>query len=269
MTMFATDTMGLLENCSISIEDLVAGLATVPGVRIDREQYVGSALRMWTTDEQAEQAILTTPAKAGVSPELIDMLAEDAISYENNLATAASIAVGLPSSLATMAPAAAADLSQFYAHVIRVAQKLGYLYGWNDIFDLNGEKMDDATRNVIFMFLGVMSGIEAAERGLMTVAKSAAVATEKRLVAKALTKGAVYPVVKRVAFALGIQMDKKLFSQMAGKSIPLAGGAISGIVTYASFSTMAHRLKNYLATTPLAAPNLVSVIEVEDYEVSD
>ena len=254
------------ENPPIKIEDVITNAARVPGVRIDRESYLMGALTIWGTKEQAQRAVDTTPAEAGFDAELINRLADEAIAYENNLATAASVAAGLPSNAAFMIPATIADLSQFYAHVLRIGQKLGYLYGWNDLFNLEGDVMDDATRNVMVLFVGVMFGVKSAETALMSVAKSAGQVTAKRLARKSLTQGAIYPIVKKVAYYLGIKMNKQIFSSAVGKVIPLAGGVISGAVTRVSFLPMAKRLKNYLMSTPLAqASNEVEA----DYEIID
>lgn len=253
----------------VKIEEVVEKAALVPGVRIERENYLLGALSIHTTQEIAHAAVATSPALAGVPADLIDKLAEEAIAYENNLATATSVAAGLPSNPLAMTGATVADLAQFYGHVLRVAQKLGYLYGWNDIFSLEGDQMDDATRNAMILFLGVMSGVSGAEKTLMAVAKNAGVVTGKRVARQALTKGTIYPIVKKVAYYLGLQMNKQIFGRAVGHAIPLLGGAISGVFTRATFGPMARRLKNYLAETPLAKPENAAVIEVDDAEVED
>lgn len=49
-----------------------------------------------------------------------------------------------------------ADMVQNFAHMIRVAQKLAYLYSWPDLFSSDGDEMDDATKGVLTLFIGVM-----------------------------------------------------------------------------------------------------------------
>lgn len=257
------------EEHPVKIEEIIDAAGHVPGVRIDRESYLYGALNLHTTETMAHEAVDTTPAQAGVPDDLIDKLAEEAINYENNLATATSVAAGLPSNPLTMTGATVADLGQFYAHVLRVAQKLSYLYGWNDIFLMEGDTMDDATRNEMVLLLGVMSGVQGAEKTLMAVAKQAGQVTGKRIARQALTKGTIYPIVKKIAYFLGLQMNKQIFGRAVGHAIPLLGGAISGVVTRATFSPMAHRLKDYLVTTPLASPNNASVVDLEDYDIDD
>ena len=169
-------------------------------------------------------AIRAKDAVANLADEHPLKIEEEAIAYENNLATATSVAAGLPSNPMAMVGLTVADLAQFYAHVLRVAQKLGYLYGWRDIFQMEGDQMDDATRNAMVLFLGVMSGVQGAEKTLMAVAKTAGQVTSKRIARQALTKGTIYPIVKKVAYYLGLQMNKQLFGRAVGHAIPLIGG---------------------------------------------
>ena len=257
------------EEHPVKIEEVVERAAKVPGVHIDREKYLTGALSIHATEQMAREAVETTPALAGVPEELIEKLAQEAINYENNLATATSAAAGLPSNPTIMVGATVADLGQFYAHVLRVAQKLGYLYGWEDIFSLEGDQMDDATRNAMILFLGVMSGVNGAEKTLMAVAKNAGMVTGKRVARQALTKGTIYPIVKKVAYYLGLQMNKQIFGRAVGHTIPILGGVISGVITRATFAPMANRLKDYLAETPLAKPENAYVVEADDVDIED
>ena len=253
----------------IKIEEVIEAASRVPGVRIDRENYLLGALNVHATECMAQSAVATSPAEAGVPEELIDKLANDAIAYENNLATATSVVAGLPSNPVAMIGATAADLGQFYAHVLRIVQKLGYLYGWSDIFRMEGDQMDDATRNTMVLFLGVMSGVNSAEKTLMVVARNAGVVTGKRIARQALTKGTIYPIVKKIAYYLGLQMNKQIFGRAVGHAIPILGGVASGVITRATFSPMAHRLKDYLTETPLAKPSNAVVTDIESYDIDD
>lgn len=87
----------LADEHPVKIEEVIEAASRVPGVRIDRDSYLIGALSVHTTQEMAIGAVETSPAEAGVPEDLIDKLAEEAIAYENNLATATSVAAGLPS----------------------------------------------------------------------------------------------------------------------------------------------------------------------------
>lgn len=77
----------------------------------------------------------------------------------------------------------------------------------------------------------------------------------KQLPQRALTKGVVYPMVKKVASYLGVQMTKKTFAQGLAKTVPIVGAAVSGTVTLASYLPMANKLKNHLEMQQLTNPN--------------
>lgn len=222
-----------------------------PGVFIDRDAYLRGALAPHCTGDQIERAIADSPPAAGVAPDLLERLAGAAIKRESAQATALSAAAGLPGGLALIG-AVPVDLAQYLAHMIRVAQKLAYLYGWPSIVDEGATEVDDETTNVLILFLGVMGGVSAANMGVSKVADMVAVQVIKKLPAKALTKGTVYPIVKSVAKSLGVQMSKQIFSRGVAKVVPVVGAAISGGLTYVTFTPMAKRLKRHLSSSVLA-----------------
>ena len=54
-----------------------------------------------------------------------------------------------------------ADLMQYYAHALRIMQKLAYLYGWGELLP-NDRDADDDTIGVLAVFFGVMLGVGGA-----------------------------------------------------------------------------------------------------------
>ena len=69
----------------------------------------------------------------------------------------------------------------------------------------------------------------------------------KAIPRKALTKTTVwYPLVKKVAKAIGIKMTKPVLAKSASKVIPVLGGVASGGISYVSFKLSANRLKKKL-----------------------
>jgi hypothetical protein len=241
-----------IANPEQTFEDALAAAASMPGVRIDREAFLRNSFKKYFDETTVDVAIEQTPAKAGISLQLIRKIANESIDFETAKATALSAAAGIPGGLA-MLGTVPADLAQYYAHVLRVAQKLAYLYGWPSLFDENDE-MDDGTRGILTLFLGIMFGAEAAGKGVEKVAKMLADNLMKKLPQIALTKGAVYPIVKKVASYLGVQMTKQTFAKGVGKVVPVVGGVVSGGITLATFRPMSARLRDYLAGLPLADP---------------
>jgi hypothetical protein len=122
------------------------------------------------------------------------------------------------------------------------------------LFDGEGQALDDATRGILVLFLGVMFGVRGASDAIAKVSTQVAATVARRLPRQALTKGAVYPVVKKVAGYLGVAMTKETFGKSVAKAVPLVGGVVSGGITLASYVPMCRKLKNHLATLAPADP---------------
>ena len=241
-----------IANPEKTFEDALAAAVGMPGVRVDREAFLRSSLRKYFDAQMVDAAIERTPAQAGMPLDQIKRLANESINFETAKVTALSTVAGIPGGLA-MLGTVPADLAQYYAHVLRVVQKIAYLYSWPGLFDENGE-IDDGTKSMLTLFLGIMSGVEMAGQGVNNVAKGLAAGVAKKLPQKALTKGTVYPIVKKVAGYLGMQMSKQTFAKGVSKAVPIIGGAVSGSLTFATFRPMSAKLRDYLAGLPLADP---------------
>lgn len=109
--------------------------------------------------------------------------------------------------------------------------------------------MDDATKNVLILFVGVMLGAKAANGAVSKVSVMMAGQAAKKLPQQALTKGVVYPIVKKVAGQLGVKMTKTIFAAGVSKAIPVVGGVLSGGVTLVSFVPMTTKLKKHLSSS--------------------
>ena len=244
--------------------------AGLPMVRIDREGFLRTALSPHFEEDTVCKAISVNPAYAGITAKEIKKIARSCIDYETTKVTAISFAAGLPGGLA-MIGTVPADLAQYFSHILSIAQKLIYLYGWQELFDESGQ-MDDGTANLLTLFVGVMFGVNGAASAITKISEAAAQKAARSLAQKALTKGMIYPVVKKVAAALGIKMTKDIFAKGVSKVIPVIGGFASGAVTYATYKPMAKKLQNHLATLRLAdaefyksKPNIDTVVMAEEW----
>ena len=218
--------------------------SALPGIRINRDDFLRKQLQKYCDDGVIETALETAPHNAGISLKLIDEIAKKCIIYETNKVSAISFATGIPGGL-TMIGTVPADIVQYFGHILIIVQKLAYLYGWENLFTSEG-KMDDETANLMTLFIGVMFGVNSAAGVLTKVAGKASEKVYKTLVAKALTKGTVYPIVKKVAQKLGVQMTKQIFARTVSKAVPIVGGVASGGLTYATYRPMASKLRKYL-----------------------
>ena len=114
---------------------------------------------------------------------------------EFNKVSAISFVSGLPGGVA-MFGTVPADLAQYSGHILRILQKLIYLYGWEELIPEDG-KLDDETNNMLTLFVGVMFGANGAATTITKVSAGAAQQASKKLASKALTKGMIYPIVKK------------------------------------------------------------------------
>lgn len=215
----------------------------LPGVAIDRDEYLRSALRNDCTPEELSRAIEYRPAVV-VSRERIDKIASAAINYHTATVTSLSTLTGLPGGPAIVA-SIPADLAQYYFHVFSLSQKLAYLYGFPDLRDKNARLTDEAA-DMLTLFVGVMMGARVASNVLRDISRDLAVQVAKKVPTKTLTRTLYYPIVRQVATRIGLDLSKSNVTRTLGRFIPLVGGIVSGAVTYAAFYPGARRLQKTL-----------------------
>ena len=185
--------------------------------------------------ETIDQVVLTTPMKAEIKQEDIETIVDSIIQNERLKVSGISAALGTPGG-AAMVATIPADIAQYYGCMLRVAQKLLYLYGFPQIeYKENEQAFDTETMNQIILCMGVMFGVANAKNGLLAVAKALGTGVEKQLVKKALTKGTIYPIVKSISKWFGVKMTKEVFAGFFKKAIPLVGGVVGGGVSNATF----------------------------------
>jgi hypothetical protein len=235
----------------LSFETILRSSMGWPGIRIDRAKFLEKELSKHYEEAVVYKAIDKSPAHAGIDADELEDIAKACINYETIKATALSSAAGIPGGLAVVATIPV-DTAQFFGHILRIIQKLAYLYGWPELLS-SVEDFDDKTTNLLTLFVGVMFGVSAANTTLSKIAGLAALNVPKKLLQQALTKGTIYPIVKKIAAAIGVKMTKTVFANGVGKIIPIAGAVVSGGLTFAFFKPMATKLKKHLADLPMAS----------------
>lgn len=235
---------------TVDFELVLKTAAGLPLVRIDRENYLRSALKKHYPMDMIDKAVEYNPAYAGIKVDCINKIAKASINYEATKVSGISFFSGLPGGL-TMIGTIPADLTQYFGHVLRILQKLIYLYGWEELSSMDGH-IDDETTNILTLFVGVMFGVNGAATTITKISASAAQRASKVIAQKALTKGAIYPIVKKIAQVLGIRMTKEIFAKGVSKVIPVLGGFASGALTFATYKPMADKLRKHLADLPCA-----------------
>ncbi|WP_155853235.1 hypothetical protein [Arthrobacter sp. H14] len=220
------------------------------GVRIDRVQFLKAELhKRGIGPAEIDRAIRENPAVAGVSPVMLDEIAESAIDFETGKSTALSFAAGLPGGFA-MIGTVPADITQFYVHAFRVMQKIAYVYGWQSFLN-DLEDIDDETLGKLAVFLGVMMGVGGASSSLgLFAVQVARPAVQKKIAGVALTKTTWCLPMKQTLRILGVQVTKQSFAKTVSKIVPLVGGVVSGGLTFVTLSIQSRRLMTHLRVLP-------------------
>ena len=174
----------------LSFTSVMESAAKLPLVRIDRTEFLTKNLNKLCTPSQLQKAISDGTLHADIPIATLDSLANAVINAETIKVTAISAAAGLPGGIA-MAATIPADLAQFYGFVIRTAQELAYIYGWDEMFTESSE-LDAGTESQLVLFIGVMSGVGAANKVVGKLFGEVAMkSVAKKIAAKALTKNVV------------------------------------------------------------------------------
>lgn len=245
----------------IDVEDVILMAFKVPGVSVKRDVFLRKELATKYGENIIEEAIVYNPMKAKIKRSDLDNIATSIIQNERIKVSGISAALGTPGG-AAMAATIPADIAQYYGCMLRVAQKLMYLYGFPQIeYKEGAQSFDTETMNQIILCMGVMFGVANAKNGILTIAKALGTGVEKQLINKALTKGTIYPIVKSISKWFGVKMTKEVFAGFFKKAIPLVGGVVGGGLTYASFKPCCDKLKSVLEDTYLSNPDYSEKIE--------
>ena len=254
----------------ITFENVLMAAMKTPGVKINRAKFLRKELIRYCKEAQVEEAIKGNPAKAGISKDIINKVSLQVINYESTKVTGLSVVASIPGGPAA-AGAAVADITSYFAFVLRTVQELAYLYGFEQ-FDLNDDDLDSETMQYMLLFMGVMFGVQGAATTLRKFAEILAKQVSKKLAQKALTKGTIYPIVKKVAISVGIRMTKQIFADSVASVIPVVGGALSGGLTFVMFKPGCMKLRKNLMSYNLCDPEYYKdVVDAEyvDFEVVD
>lgn len=260
-------------NGEIDIEDVIIKSLKLPGIKIDRANFLQKQFEKLYPQETINIAINENPMTANIPLSVIDKLANNSIKFERNCVSGISAVLGAPGGW-TMLATIPADIAQYYGYMLRAMQKLLYLYGFPQIdLEKTGAKFDDATMNTLILCFGVMYGVAGANTAIRSMAKGLGIGVKKQLVNTALTKGAFYPIVKKVMKWFGVNLTKKVFAKFWGNVIPLAGSVIGGGITYLSFKPCCDKLKNTLRDTMLSnknySPKYADDLIFEDYKIKE
>jgi len=229
------------ENLSAKALQTVGALAKIPVVRVDREAFLrkhfGGSPHLNTILESGPQVVFSVESLRKKADSLID----DAL----RKATVASFVAGLPGNPLAAAALGGADVAQYFGFAMNLAQQLAYLFGEDDLFESGGELSEAAQARVI-AYLGVMFGAAGAGALIARTSKTVGANVGKKVAARALTKTAWYPLLKKVGAQVGKKITKQSVGKAVAKGVPVVGGVVSGGLTYVTFGPMGRRLADTL-----------------------
>ena len=223
--------------------EVLAVAVDLPGVKIEREEFLQNNFSSRFDRETVARIVQTSPIRAGVNESVLHEIARECIDYEQMKVSALSFATGCGGLIGIPA-----DLAQYLAHVLRVSQKLAYIYGYPEIFSIEGS-MDEKTQKIILLFIGVMYGVSGAN--IAEISKLLGDKVGKDILRAALTKTAWYPLLQQVCKQVGIKVTKDALSKTTTKVFPVIGGVVSAGISYHGFGKGAKRLHKTLIENPV------------------
>ncbi|ERG66163.1 hypothetical protein [Exiguobacterium chiriqhucha] len=225
-------------------EVLITNTVKLPGVKVDRKEFLAKSFSKHVPPALLAEIVEKGPIEANVSRALIRKVAKKNIMNQTMKSSSASFAAGLPGGIA-LAATIPADTAQFFGVALRLAQEIGYLHGYEDFWDEDELDVERVNGDLI-LFLGVMFGVGGATATIKVLSSQLSKQALKKIPQKAMMKTIYFPIVKKVGAMIGVKITKKSFAQGVSKAIPIAGGFISGGITYSSMSQMGNRLLNAL-----------------------
>ena len=247
-----------------NMEVVIRTAMNIPTVRVNRVEFLRKELNGKVSDDIIELAIKDGTKKAGVPVELVEKLAKNAINSKALLTVTASFLSGLPGGLVGLLGGSSADIIQYYANFLNLAQKLMYLYGYGDINDLTTSQEE-----IMIVVMGLASGVEVANAFLKKVLTENAGKWAKAIVLKNTSKNVFKVVSEKVLATLGrksaTRIAEEQATRIAGKAVPVVRGVISGAISAVTFKPMAKKLNKSFREFYTYIPKNNEVIYIEDF----
>ena len=232
-------------------QSLLSMILAMPGAKINRTEFLSDVFSKESPEMQ--RRIIDGPITSIVSVETLERISKRVIRMHTFKVTSLSALAGIPGGLA-MLGTVPADIANFYYHTVSIGQKMGYLWGFPDMLDENGN-MTDEGKVILTGFIGVMNKVEAAEKAIKAIAKDLAKRTAgetaERMAAKLIIKPVIAQSTEQVAKRLSLQIASNSSTKFINKFIPVISGVICGTMTYASFKSQAKKLNTNLRSIAL------------------
>jgi hypothetical protein len=241
----------------------------IPGTKVNRTEFLKQELKIYVQDQTLLDKIETLRPWEVVSDEVLEKIAKSCINNITIKSSTLSFASGLPGGLA-MIGTIPADILQSHCNTLVLCQKLSYLYGLPDLFDEEGN-LTEGGSELLTVYMGVAMGLKAANVALHKIAIQLAKTLPNQLAKMALTKTKWFPVIAKIAVALGAKspagksmLTKAAFAKGVSKAIPVLGGVVSGGLTAVTMKASGKRLLENMKTQKELMQEKITEINNED-----
>lgn len=221
----------------------VTAASQMPFVKVNREEFLR---KEFSGNEQIEKIIKDGPQSVFTSRALRKR-AQKVIANTTNKTSMASFLTGIPSSPVTAVASGGADIIQYFGFALNLSQQIAYLFGEDNLFNGDYDKLPEEVQIRIISYLGIMFGAGGSSALIASISKTAGNSIGKKITQKALTKTTWYPLVKKIGSTLGYKITKQTVGKSITKIVPVIGGVVSGSLTYLTFKPMGNRLADTFA----------------------
>lgn len=249
----------------IDVNDIILKCVKLPGVKINREEFLRKELSKKATKEQVDVAIIENPSNAHIDKKFIDKTALKVIKKERIKVSSISAACSATGGVVAIA-SIPVDMIQYYGYLLRIVQKLVYLYGFPELdFEYDKDTLKEETLAVIIGCLGVMFGISKARKLIGKMAKTISKKASQTIAKKIATKPIILlPLIKSISQSFSKKITLVAIKEVAKRAIPVIGFIIGGIATYLTFNACCKRLRMNLQTTVLSDKNAQDLDDDDD-----
>lgn len=185
---------------TLTVEKMFSYVMEVPGIKVNRVAFLQNNFG------NRPELVSCRPIDI-FPPEILDKRAKQVRKLHTSTATTASVAAGIPGGWA-MLPAGFADIIQYYANSLILMQKMGYIYGWPDLQDANGNFSEETT-HIMLLYLGVSNGVAAANK-FIQAAEAAGKRAAKYIIKNPVTKELWYQLLKKLLDFFGKNSRRKV-----------------------------------------------------------
>lgn len=213
--------------------DMIILAVKMPIIKVDREEF----LREQFKESKEIEKILEFGPQSVYSTDVLKQKAINIINENTRKTAVTSFASGFVTNPIVMFAVGGADIAQYFAFSLKLAQQIAYIFGEESLFDDNKEVPEEVKVRII-AYLGVMFGAS----GAAILVSKVSTKVGKKVTAKTVSRSLGYPLTKKVGSLIGKKLTKKTMEKTITKVAPIVGGAISAATTYATFRPMGYRL---------------------------